>query len=613
MRFLSGCLSAVVVWLLAAVPAMAGEAYSSPADIRLQHGDDPRWAAPDWDDSDWQRIAPDEVPARAGVFWLRYRVEPPSRAQPVMRPDDIFAWPHADPDAPIDAVFLGAVYSFEFFWDGRLLRRSGVVASSRDEEQTGPLDHLIRIPDELLGPGEHVVALRISSYHYNFPVPQFQPGFKLVNAAQRLAFEARRPIFPLIGVVGSLVIAGVSAVLFRFAERRRPLLWCAVLGVTLAVFYGLVALRWIYAAPYDWHYPRLVAITVVLTLIGVMLPWLLLEQFAVTRRRVWLAATVVLLAGAWAMSPWYETKVLWLCRAMLAVSLAIAAWAAWRRRPGAWFVLVGVAVGLALVRANPREFLDPTFFLIFGGLVLFVFTMLGAQMRAERERAREATLTAARLEIELLKKNIQPHFLLNTLATIMEVVEQDPRTAATLVEALAGEFRILARVSGEKLIPLAQEIELCRAHLRIMSLRKGARCTLTVEGSDAGLCVPPALLHTLVENGLTHLRPRDGEQGFALAIGRAEGRTRYTLVARGEPAGEPEEPAREGTGMRYVKARLEESFTGRWTLDAGPVEGGWRTVIDVEDASAAAASVETKPAAGETWAERAAARGGAAT
>src|SRR5262249_47651749 len=131
-------------------------------------------------------------------------------------------------------------------------------------------------------------------------------------------------------------------------------------------------------------------------------------------------------------------------------------------------------------------------------------------VRDERRKAREVQLAAARLEIELLKKNIQPHFLLNTLATLVEVIEREPKTAVTPIQALAGEFRILARVSGEKLIPLAQEIELCRAHLDVMSLRKGAACALRVTGARDDDPVPPALIHTLVENGLTHLLPKDG-------------------------------------------------------------------------------------------------------
>jgi hypothetical protein len=48
-----------------------------------------------------------------------------------------------------------------------------------------------------------------------------------------------------------------------------------------------------------------------------------------------------------------------------------------------------------------------------------------------------ACLLAQRLEIELLKKNIQPHFLLNTLTVLIEVIEQAPATAVKLIEAVA--------------------------------------------------------------------------------------------------------------------------------------------------------------------------------
>jgi hypothetical protein len=393
---------------------------------------------------------------------------------------------------------------------------------------------------------------------------------------------------------GALVVALLSVVLYWFTDRWRPLLLCSALGFTLALFYYLIARRWLHNDPYDWFAPRLVAITASMTLIAGLFVWLLLVQFKVPRRAWWLGALLPMVVGAWTAVPLFEMKTLWLCRAMLAVALPIAAWALWRRRPGATLVLVAVLAGLVFIRANRQEFLDQSFFLTVGGLMITVFVTLGLQVRAQRQQAHEALLTAVRLETELLKKNIQPHFLLNTLATIIEVIEQDPKIAVSLIEALAGEFRILARVAGEKLIPLAHELELCRAHLRIMSLRKCARCSLEVApGVDEHELVPPALFHTLIENGLTHLLPRDAMQRFELDAVREAGRVRYTLVADGEPtdrvrapagavSGAPTPARPEGTGLRYVKARLEESFPGRWTLRGEAVPEGWRTVITID-------------------------------
>lgn len=570
--------------ILSVLPDLWGGSDAAARGARIRHGDDPRWAAPDLDDRDWTPVGPEGVPQRTGIFWLRIDVRPPESGEDGYG-SAFFEWPRGTPEYPVDSIYASPASTWELYWDGRLLGRNGVVANTADREEPGLLDRLVRVPPELLGPGRHVIAMRISSHHYNFPVTLGTFKLTMENYARRLTREARKPILPLIGSAGAILMAAICSAFYLLSDRRRPLLIGALLGVATAVFYGLIALRWLVDHPYDWHFPRLATITAVMAVIAVLLPWMLVEQFAVPRKWPVFATLGPLVVAAWWSSPIFEVKTLWLCRAMLVVSLGVAGWATWRRRRGARFVLAGVAAGLLLVQTNFRAFLDPSFFLVVGAMVLFPLVSLGLQLQEERRRAREASLVAARLETELLKKNIQPHFLLNTLATIMEVIEREPRAAVSLIDALAAEFRILARVSGEKLIPLAQELDLCRAHLQIMSQRKDARCTLETEGVDEAALVPPALFHTLIENGLTHLRPRQGEQRFTLREERSAGRVRYTLLAEGEPArarARPAaEPVGEGTGLRYLRARLVESFAGDWHLETGPVPGGWRTVIEI--------------------------------
>ena len=558
-------------------------------ELRLKHGDDPRWAAPNWDDHDWEReerpagLVTADLPTRTGVFWVRFHLARSAAhlRRPVVEP---FVWPQDEPGSPINSLFVAAVFAYELYWDGTLIGRSGVVGATRETEVAGPIDNLMQIPDALLGPGDHTVALRLSDYHYNFRQSRTAMYLAFENYTDRLRFETRLPITPLVGMAGALLMAAFCAALYWIIDRRPELLWCGGLSVAIAIYYGLIAWRWLHNDPYDWLWPRYLLITAMMTAISLLLTWLLLVQFAVPRRGWWLLGLMPLLLAAWLGPYLYSDKATWQCRAMLVFALAIAGRAVWQRRTGARIVLAGVLIGLVGVRSSDRNFVTPVFLFSFGGLVLCLIAGLGAQAEADRRRAREAQLTAARLETELLKKNIQPHFLLNTLATIVEVIEEEPKTAVALIEALAGEFRILARVADEKLVPLGQELELCRAHLEVMSRRKAARCSLAVHGVDERALVPPALFHTLVENGLTHLLPRDGEQKFELHAERLAGQVRYTLVAWGqavEAARPEEETRREGTGLRYVKARLEESFPVRWTMAAGPVEGGWRTVIEL--------------------------------
>jgi hypothetical protein len=583
-----GTVRRTALFLFLLLPAAAPAADSPRPVVCHRQGDDPRWAAPEWDDRDW---APGgEVPAPAGIQWIRFHLELPAGGRLGLPPPSRDFLAVLDGSGPIDCIRMAAPCSYELFWDGRPLGRSGVVGRTREEEMPGPLDNLFPIPAELLGRGAHVVAIRLSAWHYNFPGGRFGPVLAITGNRRIFTAEIRHLVYPLISLGGALIVALISGVLFWLVERWRPLLLCSIIGFALALFYFLIAWRFISNDPYDWLAPRLVAITWVMTFVAGIFPWLLLEQFEVPGRWRWLAAMGPVLAAAWASSPVYEIKTLWLCRAMLAASLGVAGWATWRRRPGAWCVLAVVLLGLLTIGPGRLEFLQPSFFATFGGLVLVVFATLGVQVRAHRRQAQAATLSAARLELELLKKNLQPHFLLNTLAALTETVEQDPRTAVKLIDDLAEELRSLARVSAEKLIPLAQELELCRAHLRVLSVRTGRAWRLEAAKVDGAAPVPPAVFLTLIENGFTHQRMTDGTTAFTLAGGRtADDAIRYTFLSPGQVQVDSLRPAG-GTGLRYVRARLEESFPGRWSLRSQAVADGWETVIEIR------AGVEGRPA-----------------
>lgn len=217
-------------------------------------------------------------------------------------------------------------------------------------------------------------------------------------------------------------------------------------------------------------------------------------------------------------------------------------------------------------------FSDSAFFIAFCVLIVSLLV----SMAREHESAK---LRAARLEIELLQKSIQPHFLMNTLTAVMEWIEEDPAEGLRFLEALADELRIFGEVSKEKLIPLARELELCRSHLAIMSCRKGMRFELVSDGVATNATLPPATLHTLLENAITHNRYDGDRIIFRLQQRSDNGSRRYVLDA--PLAKRASRETSEGLGLRYVRARLEESYPNRWSLDASVVDDVWRTTIEV--------------------------------
>ncbi len=95
------------------------------------------------------------------------------------------------------------------------------------------------------------------------------------------------------------------------------------------------------------------------------------------------------------------------------------------------------------------------------------------------------------------------------------------------------------------------------------------------------MLVPPAVFLTLIENGFAHQKVTGESAAFVLGSERpAGGGVRYTFFSPGAVRADPARPAG-GTGTRYVKARLAESFPGGWSLHGGAVDGGWRTTIEI--------------------------------
>jgi two-component system sensor histidine kinase AlgZ len=129
------------------------------------------------------------------------------------------------------------------------------------------------------------------------------------------------------------------------------------------------------------------------------------------------------------------------------------------------------------------------------GALLFYFAL--------RARAFSPALTEARLQA--LTARIRPHFLFNSLNAVLSLIRSEPRRAEQALEELAELFRALMREHRD-LLPLADEIALCRQYLNLEKLRLGERLNVEWEivNVPADLHVPPLMLQPLLENAVYH-------------------------------------------------------------------------------------------------------------
>jgi LytS/YehU family sensor histidine kinase len=283
------------------------------------------------------------------------------------------------------------------------------------------------------------------------------------------------------------------------------------------------------------------------------------------------------LAAALAVHSW-DGKALLMFVVGLTLATAWVARAAWLRERGSTPALIGLVVALVTLLWLPFQFADVTLYLALDFLLACLLVAHALQVRRFRQEREEALIKSARLEAELLRRHIQPHFLMNTLTALSEWIEEEPAVAVSMIEAISEEFRILARISNRTLIELGEELDLCRTHIEIMSRRRGRAYVLRVDGVDTHDLVPPAIFHTLVENAITH--DDSGQKLVELTLSAtANGAgVRYDFAApySGSGAG-----ATEGTGLRYIRARLDESFGRDWALESGPADGEWRTSLSI--------------------------------
>lgn len=471
---------------------------------------------------------------------------------------------------------VGLDSAWELWWDGQRIGSNGVVGDSRETESPGRWLGVVTLPAGVTTPGVHQLSLRASAAHGD--ARWRAPELVLSTTSEFRNLQARQRTFSLLAGGVFLTATVFSLALFLGGGRQRPYLLFGLHLVTCLASIAFSSTDVLVRISAPTYRSLLPIATAMVPVGGVLLIAFFASTFAVPRRRwhYWLAIPVstlpFLLAGTFGV-----------IFAVIAYVMGLLVWAALRRRPGSLAAMVGVtfmAMGTLAIRVQ----LPHAEYWNVAGLILFIFSIAistSRQLRVQNQEHEADRLRSARLEADLLKRGIQPHFLMNTLLSVMSWIRRDPETACRLIQSLADEFRLMLRISSSTSIPLESEIELCRAHLRLMGYRNDAQYEFVVGDLPSGIQVPPLVLHTLVENGLTHSLRNDERGTFTLHCEQSPEGVRIALRNDGSHLthGNGREGIEEGLGFRYVRSRLEESFPGGWHLAFGLKDGQWETVI----------------------------------
>ncbi len=192
-------------------------------------------------------------------------------------------------------------------------------------------------------------------------------------------------------------------------------------------------------------------------------------------------------------------------------------------------------------------------------------------MRTQIERASlDAELQRAKLQ--LLRAQIEPHFLFNTLSVLRALARNDRAATIAMLDHLMRYFEAALPRLRDGQVPLMREMELVEAYLAIYRARLGPRLAYQVALPEdlQQVQVPPMMLLTLVENALKHGISPSVEGGFIRVSAASEGDLLLLKVAdsgRGLDARHGH-----GTGLANIRQRLLLAYGPRAVLSLKPAE-----------------------------------------
>ncbi len=543
-------------------------------DQKVKLGDNPAWASVDFDDSKWEEY---EEVAGKGVFWIRINFEL----------DDV-------KDIQVDqGIKIGGTGSYQLWLDETYLGQNGELQTADKDEVQGTYHAFFDIPDSLLTEGKHVAAFRMTqqsdniSQHLYFVIDDY---FTLV----RQQLQVSKYMFLL---AGAFLLAAIYF-LFMFFSRPKefsPLLF-SIICILFCSLLMMEFLKFFYLYEYSFQNTRMEIIGYLHISLAILVPLFFMLQFSFPRKHTLVIMAILLgiiYYNDYTCHFYYDRVATAHNMTMLIFSCLITAYAIYLKKNGAKVAFAGVLFGYLLVHQLP-EFIDIASiltifdisqFIAFVVIVLCMFYILTLRIREERLAYEASLVLSERLKNELLKKNIKPHFIMNTLTSLIDWVEESPKEGVKFITALAGEFETLNEVADYKLVPIGQEIKLCQNHLKVMGYRKEITYNWEDKNIDANEIIPPAIIHTAVENGVTHSLPNDaGVITFRLTFEKNEKGKKYILktIARNREENAEENMGKKGgTGLKYIKARLQESYPDKWAVSSLEVEEGWETVFEI--------------------------------
>ncbi|MCO7225570.1 histidine kinase [Pleionea sp. CnH1-48] len=473
--------------------------------------------------------------------------------------------------------------------NGQLLLKNGAVGQSADEEAAGRSLVRSQITNETLKKGVNVIQLEFSNYRHLKgaifrdvsigPLEEFQHQSRLMSTAPLV----------LSGIFLFSVIANLG---FYFAMGRQ------IVFLTQTLLFSLCFLLMLSEVLYWNGLSATVSLMDKSTFtslleyaIYISLLLTLNVHFKMSKKWLfkWFLAFIFLVVIA-------ELVGLHSALVLSTLLLAFCLFVTMRKEEGSILMLAFSVFFVAVVYIDQSDILDSeswvlsnfiitSFVFKIDNLAMAIFSILMMVISSRRILRNTIALNKTKMQLEQLEfqfvqKHIQPHFLMNTLMSLQQLIKTDQKLAGEMVEALSEEFYLMTNMLKRPEVKIDQEIRMCYSYLKIMSLQQKANFELKVKNISGDELIPPAVFQTIIENGLTHGFKSAESAKFVIIKEESMSTRRYIISNNGSRSSSVSHST--GTGLDYVRSRLEYWWPNSSEVTSNKTKYGWETVIKLE-------------------------------
>lgn len=226
--------------------------------------------------------------------------------------------------------------------------------------------------------------------------------------------------------------------------------------------------------------------------------------------------------------------------------------------------LTGMAMGMILASKIESDFFGNTFSLqgmstglTIGGVIYLVFVFKSAYKQTQ-EYNLKLRAESAEANMNVLKNQMQPHFLFNSLNSLAELIDTNREFASKMTQNLSDLYREILESSKNAKSSLTCELSIVQKYLELESLRFGKRLSFKIKPPQDSekILIPSLILQTLVENAIKHGISQSLNGGF-IEIEILPNQNGYSVEIRNTSGVSQDVKASTGTGLMNTQSRLD--------------------------------------------------------